>query len=37
MMNWKPRVRSDSAPIANANSIETTTASGQVTRASVRP
>ena len=35
MMNWKPRVRSERLPIASANSIETSMASGQTTKALV--
>ncbi len=37
MMNWKPRVRSERLPIASANSIDTRMASGQTTKALVRP
>ena len=37
MMNWKPRVRSESEPIANATSMETRIAIGQATNASVMP
>ena len=37
MMNWKPRVRSDSAPMASANSIEIRIASGQAMKALVTP
>ena len=37
MMNWKPRVRSDSAPMTSANTIETRIASGQTMKALVTP
>ena len=37
MMNWKPRVRSDRAPMASATSIEIRIASGQAIKALVTP
>ena len=37
MMNWKPRVRSDSAPMASEANIETRMASGHAMNALVTP